>query len=216
MKLLELLVKELPKRGGWIKEHYQCAQDKTGEVCFYTKGKIHITQYGVWSISVGSEAKHDGFSRVVISLADDYAETIITREQYEAALAASAPKWDGEGLPPVGAEVQCICNQFPSEGQEKLLGKILYSGEYTILHTYKTNEQHHVPVESVLMTKHWSITPIRSEADKKRDAAIEEMVELIDSLSGERANPVHGKKAVAEKFYDAIAAGKIPGVKLED
>ncbi len=117
---------------------------------------------------------------------------------------ASARKteWDGEGLPPIGADVQCICNQFPSEGQEKLLGKILYSGEYTILHTYKTNEQHHVPVESVLMTKHWSITPIRSEADKKRDESIGALSEY--TLADE-----------ARDIYDAIAAGKIPHIRID-
>ncbi|MDR9972786.1 hypothetical protein [Enterobacter cloacae] len=115
--------------------------------------------------------------------------------------------WDGQGLPPVGADVQCICNQFPSEGQEKLLGKILYSGEYTILHTYKTNEQHHVPVESVLMTKHWSITPIRSEAEKRRDAAIS----AIDAA----CLLVRDASKTAEAIYDAIAAGDIPGVKIE-
>ncbi|EGQ5294864.1 hypothetical protein I4B40_002070 [Enterobacter cloacae] len=127
--------------------------------------------------------------------------------------------WDGEGIPPVGADVQCICNQFPSEGQEKLLGKILYSGEYTILHTYKTNEQHHVPVESVLMTKHWSITPIRSEADKKREIGV---------LSLARADPTVGRFEYGEKMsdgrligyawyelYDKIAAGEVAGIRID-
>ena len=41
------------------------------------------------------------------------------------------------------------------------------------------------------------------------------MIELIDHLVGDRANPVHGKKAVAEKFYDAIAAGKIPHIRID-
>ena len=122
------------------------------------------------------------------------------------------PEWDGEGLPPVGSEVQCICNQFPSEGQEKLLGKILYSGEYTILHTYQTNGQHHVPVESVLMTKHWSITPIRSEADKKRDEAAKGLIEYLDKETD--IDNVFSIKDVIG-FYDAIAAGKIPHIRID-
>jgi hypothetical protein len=143
----------------------------------------------------------------------------VTNKQYEAALAASKAEWDGEGVPPVGADVQCICNQFPSEGQEKLLGKILYSGEYTILHTYKTNEQHHVPVESVLMTKHWSITPIRSEADKKREIGV---------LSLARTDPTVGRFEYGEKMsdgkligyawyelYDKIAAGEVAGIRID-
>lgn len=136
-----------------------------------------------------------------------------------AVLTAKKTEWDGEGIPPVGADVQCICNQFPSEGQEKLLGKILYSGEYTILHTYKTNEQHHVPVESVLMTKHWSITPIRSEADKKREIGV---------LSLARADPTVGRFEYGEKMsdgrligyawyelYDKIAAGEVAGIRID-
>ncbi|HDR2525645.1 TPA: hypothetical protein QCI36_000601 [Enterobacter ludwigii] len=128
-------------------------------------------------------------------------------------------EWDGEGLPPVGADVQCICNQFPSEGQEKLLGKVLYSGEYTVLLTYKTNEQHHVPVESVLMTKHWLITPIRSEADKKREIGV---------LSLARADPTVGRFEYGEKMsdgrligyawyelYDKIAAGEVAGIRID-
>jgi hypothetical protein len=128
-------------------------------------------------------------------------------------------EWNGDGVPPVGADVQCICNQFPSDGQEKLLGKILYSGEYTILHTYKTNEQHHVPVESVLMTKHWSITPIRSEADKKREIGV---------LSLARADPTVGRFEYGEKMsdgrlighawyelYDKIAAGEVAGIRID-
>lgn len=107
MKLIDILVRELPNLGGWITGHYQCAQDKTGEVCFYTKGKIHLVRYGMWSIPEDSEATHDGESRVVTSLADDYAETIITREQYEAAIAASQRvEWDGVGLPPIGCECE--------------------------------------------------------------------------------------------------------------
>lgn len=138
---------------------------------------------------------------------------VVTRQQYESALAASKQEWDGEGLPPVGAEVQCICNQFPSEGQEKLLGKIMYSGEYTILHTYKTNEQHHVPVESVLMTKHWSITPIRSEADKKKEEAIKAIFDTLaqyDNLKG-----CHTYEGKADYMFSAIAAGKIPHIRID-
>ncbi|HCD7173161.1 TPA: hypothetical protein NDY72_000292 [Enterobacter cloacae] len=149
-------------------------------------------------------------SETLISLHPFTSAEVVTSQQYKAALVASKPEWDGEGLPLVGAEVQCICNQFPSEGQEKLLGKILYSGEYTILHTYKTNEQHHVPVESVLMTKHWSITPIRSQADKKRDEAVESIKAMLmyDYGDDPRLND-------AVILYDAIAAGKIPHIRID-
>lgn len=50
---------------------------------------------------------------------------------------------------------------------------------------------------------------IHAEADKKRDAAIEEMQREAD----EGDNWIYSEYEI---IYDAIAAGKIPGVKLED
>ncbi|OIR49491.1 hypothetical protein [Enterobacter sp. FB] len=200
MKLIDILVRELPKLGGW----------PIGADSIYQNAKGHLV--GVQGCIVSPVD-------MVLGIVAEDVHRSVTREQYESALAASKPDWDGEGVPPVGAEVQCICNQFPSEGQEKLLGKILYSGEYTILHTYKTNEQHHVPVESVLMTKHWSITPIRSEADKKREIGV---------LSLARADPTVGRFEYGEKMsdgrligyawyelYDKIAAGEVAGIRID-
>ncbi|MEG4669599.1 hypothetical protein UXP85_25450 [Enterobacter cloacae] len=196
MKLIDILVERLPALGGW-------PIDSDDE-----RTLISSLPGVSWGLNGGGYYAFRG------------PNDSITYQQYEAArLAASKTEWDGDGMPPVGADVQCICNQFPSEGQEKLLGKILYSGEYTILHTYKTNEQHHVPVESVLMTKHWSITPIRSEADKKREIGV---------LSLARADPTVGRFEYGEKMsdgrligyawyelYDKIAAGEVAGIRID-
>lgn len=53
--------------------------------------------------------------------------------------------------------------------------------------------------------------PLRTEADKKRDAAIE----AIDWYMPECILDTPNEFGHAKKIYDAIAAGKIPGVKLE-
>lgn len=82
MKLIDLLVKELPKRGGWPEAAVCATQDKDGEVCF-SKGATPV---------FGSDAWHDGdwFGNEFITItASDYDTAIITRAQYEAALAAS-------------------------------------------------------------------------------------------------------------------------------
>lgn len=103
MKLIDILVQELPGRGGWNERWHQCAQDGNGEVCFFTSGKIHFRGvFDAWSIPSDSVARHDGKSRIEALLADDYAEAIITREQYEAALAASK---------------SCAHDWIPSEGR---------------------------------------------------------------------------------------------------
>ncbi|HHL7169726.1 hypothetical protein [Klebsiella phage ZCKP8] len=94
MKLIDILVEELPKCGGWDAKWHQCAQDGNGEVCFFTSGEIHFRWiFDAWSIPPDSVSRHDGKARLEALLADDYSETIITREQYEAALADKNDGW---------------------------------------------------------------------------------------------------------------------------
>lgn len=105
MKLIDILVEELPKRGGWDAKWHQCAQDGNGEVCFFTDGEINFRRsFDAWSIPSHGVARHDGKARLELLLADDYSETIITREQYEAALSAKNDgwiEWGGGKRPPV-------------------------------------------------------------------------------------------------------------------
>ncbi|MBT2007057.1 hypothetical protein KKZ39_17350 [Enterobacter hormaechei subsp. xiangfangensis] len=85
MKLIDILVQELPKRGGW------------------PEGADHIATNGYWRVFaywVGSSLK--GRDLNIVSDAEGY----VTRKQYEAALAASKSEWDGNGLPPVGTEAE--------------------------------------------------------------------------------------------------------------
>lgn len=54
-----------------------------------------------------------------------------------------------------------------------------------------------------------SLKPLRTEAERKRDAAIQAMQREAD----EGNNWVYSEYEI---IYDAIAAGKITGVKLDD
>jgi hypothetical protein len=47
MKLIELLVKELPNRGGWPEVALNATQDKDGEVCF-SSGATPEFGYAAW------------------------------------------------------------------------------------------------------------------------------------------------------------------------
>lgn len=82
MKLIELLVKELPRRGGWSEGAINATQDKDGEVCF-SSGAVPEFGYAAWD---GGDWCGNEFHTI---RASDYATAIITRAQYEAALAAS-------------------------------------------------------------------------------------------------------------------------------
>lgn len=81
MKLIDLLVKELPKRGGWPEGALNATQDKDGEVCF-SSSATHEFGYAAWE---GGDWCGNEFYTIT---ADDYDTAIITRAQYEAALAA--------------------------------------------------------------------------------------------------------------------------------
>lgn len=100
MKLLDLLVKELPKRGGWPDGVAAMAQDADGAVQNYRS-----TEY------ITIDAEHAaGISRIAcsysilpsrVAAASDRLTAIITREQYESALAASDSwiEWGGGECP---------------------------------------------------------------------------------------------------------------------
>lgn len=87
MKLIDLLVQELPKRGGW--------PFKTSDILalrpFMFKHKLEFTA------TAGGQWFHQG------------AYCSVSFETYKDALAASKQaEWDGEGLPPVGLECEWL------------------------------------------------------------------------------------------------------------
>lgn len=106
----------------------------------------------------------------------------------------AAQAWSGEGQPPVG--VDCECSWCGDEWQPC---KILFaSNQIVVVKLKESGMDDAYNIGDVIFR------PIRSEADKRRDAAVDAFNCLSPiELSGELA-------------YDAIAAGKIPGVKLED
>lgn len=190
MKLIDLLVQELPKRGGWPDGVGSIVQDFDGEV----KGVIYgatVQSYkgGIWRRSHGTVDKNYGF----LPLAIDRALSIVTREQYEAALAAAQqPVWDGEGLPPVGTKCEFKC--ATGVWSEVEITAIARNG-LCFVEPGKDGENY------VAFSREFR--PIRSE----RDEAINQIAELI----GRGTFHVD-----ATSVYDAIARGDILGIKLSD
>lgn len=195
MKLIDILVRELPKHGGWIEGNHQCAQDGNGELCFYSQGAIRRITGHIWSIPECSEATHDGVSRIGIPLSDDWMVAIVTREQYESALAASKTEWDGEGLPPVGLEIEYMFTKV-NYRTDFSRGKVLAYGMHNVFMEHWSSKNEFIqPLDKI------EFRPIRSEADKKKEAAVFAIAELCrDSASNGHS---------AELIYDAIKSGKI-------
>lgn len=90
MTLLELLLQELPKRGGWPEGVDVVEQDSEGRLF---------------------EMDSDYCSDFKLKKCDDWFAGVVTKQQYESALTASQKQvWDGTGLPPVGAKVEFFIN----------------------------------------------------------------------------------------------------------
>lgn len=194
MKLIDLLVQELPKRGGWPDGAIECQRFVDEEtIDFYDEN-------GNWdddcSLTYGSIAVE-----LVRKQAYPCESEQVTRDQYESALAASQkPEWNGEGLPPVGMHCKIVDHD----------GVLMYgqgeNGE-VVAHVENTAVIRMSYGLGCFEARH--LRPIRTEAERKRDAAIEAMQREAD----EGNNWIYSEYEI---IYDAIAAGKIPGVKLED
>ena len=180
MKLIELLVQELPKRGGWPKGVDIVEQDSEGQL--FEMDSAYCSDFK-------------------LKKCDDWIRDTVTKQQYESALAASQKQaWNGEGVPPAGCECEYISNGM-SWGKVKVIGidveKIVIrpSGEIYYAITPSNKDV---------------FIPLRTEADKKRDAA-------LDAIYGDnkKKKREHNRSDEADEVYKAIAAGKTPGVKLD-
>lgn len=205
MKIIDLLVQELPKRGGWPEgAEYVRVTGFGGEKILVNF--LFPKAYNNFSYSIGIDAGADvGYH-------------IIHRDLYESALAASQKAaWNGEGLPPVGAKVEFFIN--PKLGYRN--NWIPDAGtEIEVVAHKTTTDGNNVAVcywdergagRSCCFVPE-SLKPLRTESERKRDAA----VEAIDYWMPEFIEDTPNEFYHAKKIYDAIAAGKIPGVKLDD
>lgn len=139
---------------------------------------------------------------------------VVTREQYEAALATSKPEWDGEGLPPVGCRVEAN-----------------YWGEWveaTVAYTERP-ESHGDAVawKEVLVfdckttRPFWAdeFRPILSEEDKKRAECVIALSRIDPQAMPFEYGDKHSDGSLIGPFwyelYDAIAAGKIPHIRID-
>lgn len=255
MKLIDLLVKELPKRGGWPDGVDAVEQDSEGRLF---------------------EMDSDYSSDFKLEKCDDWIADVVTKQQYEAALASSegwiqwaggecpvdsdaivevkfrwhnqrqynndragdfdwactgrssdiiayrlhdqginhranddrleqdlnecigqdfAPEWDGEGLPPAGVECEFKCST--GEWVTVEITAIARSGVCFV--ERGKNGENYVSFSG-------EFRPLRTEAEKLRESAINDIAILIGRGTFFQD---------AERIYDAIAAGEIPGVKLE-
>lgn len=189
MKLIDLLVQELPKHGGWPEGVALIDQARDGMIFDPTDPVMPYL-----------------FDSHLFELADDWDVTQVTREQYEAALAASQPQWNGEGLPPVGCECEFyngnryyVRNSSPQDGQKVKVVHHEVSGAGIPCAVFVwIGDDNSVKSEAA---QSGLFRPIRSVVERKRDDIANAINEAVDA-SG----------TIGHVLYDAIAAGKIHGL----
>lgn len=207
MKLIDLLVRELPKRGGWRENWISVTQDSDGYLCCWKYDDPKYNGFGWGHISGRGLSGYFLFDDDD-GLSCDNAESIVTRDQYQSAFAASQKvEWSGGGLPPVG----CEC-EYTLSGNTWWPCKVdMYVGTQGVVMSCDVFEG----IQYVNRNEYTKLQfrPLRSEADKKRDEAAKEMA--LHANDDENRGFDAGLRNCLS-IYDAIAAGKIPGVKLED
>lgn len=192
MKLIDLLVQELPKRGGWPEGAVECCwfRDEKDLDFFDINGNWDRQPINPFDLSGIVFEPNEGTMQE------------IKKHEYESALSASQQSaWNGEGLPPVGCNFEY--------GNHRTLAKCLGVGNDMVF-ACKGRVGEDEYEEFMISIQDSSFHKPRSEAERKR----QEIIECLYKVNGIRARD--GGKQSAVDVYEAIAAGKIPGVKLAD
>lgn len=202
MKLIDLLVQELPKRGGWPQNALSITQDNDGSLCAWDTNDPHYEGFS-WKHHTGNSLVHFWYGEEwATPLSSDHKESIVTYWQYKAALAASKNSaWNGEGLPPVGCECEYISNGT-SWGKVKVIG---LDGEKIVIRP--SGEIYY----AITPSNKDVFIPFRTEAERKHEAVLESICAVLEMVAQD-----YKREDEAKLIYEAIAAGKIPGVKLDD
>ena len=207
MKLIDLLVQELPKRGGWPEDAEYCHLTQYDRHCL----TIVFSHRQVGTGNNSTISKEEMVFSGIGYLGDTLYGCIVTAKEYESALSASKrPTWNGEGLPPVGCECELKYKCHDDDAYWERVIILWQLGDDTLVeyvgdHFKSTTQLIHKTL------KHVDFRPLRTEKERKRDIAVKVIKGLLmfDYGDDPRVND-------ATFIYDAIAAGKIPGVKLED
>lgn len=174
--------------------------------------KCHCTVGDPSKITNMNVAFSDGVVRGSrwVATFEDGLEGVINREEQWHIIAErrpiTEPVWDGEGLPPVG----CHCEVKAGKDSWNLC-KIVFSDDaagVAFVYLGGDEEKYVGSVDCIgAVCAPSYFRPMRSPEDVARDEAKGVIAELC------RSSASNGHSA--DLIYDAIAAGKIKGVKLE-
>ncbi|ENN7017118.1 hypothetical protein ACAD17_003509 [Enterobacter ludwigii] len=119
-----------------------------------------------------------------------------------------ASEWDGEGLPPVGMEIEYKFTKV-NYRTDFSRGKVLAYGMHNVFMEHWSSKNEFIqPLDRI------EFRPIRSEADKKRDEAVKEFVRQLIECVDLHVMDKGSIDIVREKLYSMLPT--LPGVTVID
>ncbi|PUX41794.1 hypothetical protein BS419_02805 [Cronobacter sakazakii] len=188
MKLIDLLVQELPKCGGWPEGYNVISTNGYGQA---------------WCYSINASGKTSGKELYIRSSEEGH----VTREQYEAAL--QQPVWDGEGLPPVSYEYEA---KYRDAANAEWFIFRCVGVDCGVAFGWAGKEAVTLDRDS------YEFRPIRPEADTKRAAGVTALAKAGGAVDFEYGRKTIDGELSAPgwyELYDKIAAGEVAGIRIE-
>lgn len=193
MKLIDLLVKELPKRGGWPKNAAFSVQDRGGVVKFNISGyPLHNDKNGMWFSDFGFMLE----TVPLDELSSDFGVTKIRESEYEKALSESRSKPIGRMMPVITDNNDVRDSfEFISINHTELHGRRVYVGDKTDGSAYHCHDVYWIP----------EMYEKKSDKEVVEDAIKEATKNILDSLA---------KLVVAKLVEKGISQVEEAGCKL--
>lgn len=118
------------------------------------------------------------------------------------------PEWSGDGLPPSGIDIEYRLTKVNYRNDFSRGRVIAYGISNVFMEHWSSKNEFIQPLDKI------EFRPLRTQAEKLRDEAGLALYHAINwNAEGELVS--QSRMEDYKKAYDAIAAGKIPGVKLE-
>ena len=192
---------DIKDRDGYVHLGVQALDDNDADDIFWKRGVVtgnsnEIIAYRLQQPTKSEQVRADAWrSYAGITEKDDEADLNECIGQD-----VDMPEWNGDGLPAVGCECEAIHRS--SDAWQQII-VVAVNGGAVFGFWAAGGTPCALPIEV------YQFRPLRTEAERKRDDAKKAISELRDRDGYKLA------ACMIDTIYDAISAGKIPGVKLE-
>ncbi len=121
-------------------------------------------------------------------------------------------EWSGEGIPPVGIDIEY---RFPNARYRSDFsrGKVLaYGAEKVFMEHWSSKNEFIQPLDNI------EFRPLRSEADKKRENGVLSLAKAAGAMPFRYGETLSDGELLGSSWYelyDKIAAGEVAGIRID-